>query len=136
MKNKLPTDLYYLAGSFITLLVILRIVFINEDLFAILKFSSSFFWIFVIPAFIMTYLYKINFIERFAISVVLSAALMGIGMYYLGLMGVNIKYSVMLLPIVYSSFSALVMVLYRVKTAPKKVMGLSVPAPNQQRSLA
>ncbi len=101
-KINMPRDLEYLIGSFLVLIAILKIVFINEDIFAVAKLAISFFWIFVLPGLPVTYIYrKINFIERFALASLIGAVLTGIGTYYTGLLGIHIKYSILLLPAIY-----------------------------------
>ena len=115
-KISVPRDLYMLAGAFIALIIILKIVFINEDIPTIARFTASFFWLLVLPAFPLTYIYKnLNFIERLSLSVVASAGLMGIGTYYLGLIGIHIRYSILLLPVVYICLTLLVLVLVKMR---------------------
>ena len=42
---------------------------------------------------------KIDFIERFIIGIALAAGMIGIISYYVGLMGLNVKYHAIVLPL-------------------------------------
>ncbi|MCH8004060.1 MAG: hypothetical protein IH934_05520 [Nanoarchaeota archaeon] len=50
----------------------------------------------------------LGFIERFIIGVALSAALIGIFSYYLGLLGLNINYQVIVLPLILILFGVII----------------------------
>lgn len=95
-------ELKYIGILFLLALVIFKIAFFNESLFVILRIVLALFWIFVLPGyFIMLYWNeKINFLERFVVGISLSAAIIGIFSYYIGLLGLNIKYHMVLLPVV------------------------------------
>ena len=91
----------YLGLAFLIGLVIFKIVFYQENLIALFMNVLSLFWIFALPGyFIMLYWKeKLGFLERFVIGLILSAAIIGILSYYLGLMGLNIKYHAIILPL-------------------------------------
>ena len=96
---------------FIVLIVVIfsfKIIFFNEPLFGILKAVVSFFWLFLIPGFcILNYWKKrLNSIERIILSIPISFAYIGIFSYYFGLVGINIGYSTIILPLI--TLSALV----------------------------
>ena len=92
----------YLSFLFLIALVIFKIAFLNENLIVLLRNVLSLFWLSVIPGyFIMLYWHeKIDFIERFFVGIMLSAAIIGISSYYAGLLGLNIKYHAILMPLV------------------------------------
>ncbi|MBW2996329.1 hypothetical protein KY332_03445 [Candidatus Woesearchaeota archaeon] len=52
------------------------------------------------PGFFITYSLKLKFLERIIIGGPISAAIVGILAYYLGLMGVDLLYSFILLPLI------------------------------------
>ncbi len=85
---------------FLLVLVIFKIAFYKEDFTVLLRTVLSLFWLFALPGYcIMLYWHdKLDFMERFIIGIILSAGITGILSYYLGLIGLNIKYHTILLP--------------------------------------
>ena len=104
MKKKVfdSLELKYIGILFLLALIIFKIAFFKENLIVLLRNVLSLFWLFVLPGyFIMLYWKeKLSFAERFVIGIALSAAIIGIFSYYLGLMGLNIKYHTIVLPLV------------------------------------
>ncbi len=96
--------------SFVIVVLILRIIFLNEAFIVLLKAAASVYWVFVLPGIGLTYLLRdLTFIERFAASVAIGAALVGVSSYYLGLLGVHIKYSAIVVPAIFIAVSAIMM---------------------------
>jgi len=97
----LKKELMYALFLFLIALVIFKIAFFNENLVVLLRNVLSLFWLFVIPGyFIMLYWQeKLDFIERFFAGIILSAAVIGISSYYFGLIGLNIKYHAVFMPL-------------------------------------
>ncbi len=95
-------ELMYIGLLFLIVLIIFKIAFFKENITIILRTVLSLFWLFVLPGYFIMFYWneKINFIERFVIGIALSAAIIGIFSYYIGLMGLNIKYHAILLPVV------------------------------------
>lgn len=93
-------ELFYILILFFIALIIFKIAFSKENLIVLLRNVFSLFWLFVLPGyFIMLYWKeKLEFLERLIVGVVLAAAVIGISSYYLGLIGINIKYHIVLLP--------------------------------------
>ena len=87
---------------FVMGLIIFKILFYKEAFITILRTVAAFFWIFVLPGFSLMYYWheKIGFIERFVIGIAVSAAVIGITSYYVGLFGLHIKYHGFLLPFI------------------------------------
>ncbi|MFC1454712.1 hypothetical protein ACFLQI_01345 [Candidatus Undinarchaeota archaeon] len=99
-----------LGASFLLLFLLLKIVFFKESLFTILKVDFAFFWIFLLPGLPLTYLFKFpQFYQRLIIGSALGASLIGFSSYYLGLLGLNVLYSGILLPPIYAAITILVM---------------------------
>lgn len=94
-------ELMLIGLSFLLLLVIFKLVFFKENLLVLFRNVLSLFWLFVLPGyFVMLYWKeKLNFLERFVIGIALAAGIIGIFSYYLGLIGLNIRYHVALLPL-------------------------------------
>lgn len=101
--NKLKDEVKPLGILFLLSIIILKILFYKESILIILKLVASFFWMFILPGFILMYNWqeKINFIERLIISIALSAAIIGISSYYLGIIGIHIKFHGILLPAIF-----------------------------------
>ncbi len=95
-------ELQYLGILLIAALIIFKIAFFKEDTIILLRNVLSLFWLFVLPGyFIMRYWKeKIGFVERFFIGTLLSAAIIGISSYYIGIAGLNIKFHAMILPLI------------------------------------
>lgn len=94
-------ELMLIGLSFLLLLVIFKLVFFKENLLVLFRNVLSLFWLFVLPGyFVMLYWKeKLNFLERFVIGIALAAGIIGIFSYYLGLIGLNVKYHTVLLPL-------------------------------------
>ena len=92
----------YLGAVFLVLLLILKIVFFKEDFIVLARYAVSLLWLFIIPGF-FSMLYwgdNIEFIERIVVGFAVSAAVIGVFSYYIGLIGLNIKYHTFLLPLI------------------------------------
>ncbi len=91
----------YIVVTFFLSLAIFKIIFFKEDFFVLLKIILSLFWLFVIPGyFLMLYWKNLDFTERLVVGIALSAAIIGITSYYLGLIGLHIKFHAILLPLI------------------------------------
>ena len=95
-------ELKYIGMIFVLSLIIFKIAFYKENLVVLFRSVLSIFWIFVLPGYFILLYWKekLSFIERFIIGIVLSAAIIGVFSYYLGLIGLNIKYHVIVLPLI------------------------------------
>ncbi len=100
-----------IALSFIAFSLAIKILFFNESLITVLKLSLSVYWVFIIPGIGITYLFqKMGFIERFALSLAIGAALVGVSSYYLGIIGIHIKYSAIIVPAFFNIISIAIMI--------------------------
>ena len=74
-----------------------------ESFLIVLRTVFAFFWMFILPGFYLMYYWheKLSFLERFIVGIAVSASVIGISSYYLGLAGLNIKYHGILLPILF-----------------------------------
>lgn len=95
-------ELKYLGILFLLALIIFKIAFFKENIVVLIRTVVSLFLLFALPGyFIMLYWKeKIDFLERFVVGISLSAAIIGIFSYYTGLLGLDIKYHMFLLPVV------------------------------------
>ena len=97
----LKKELQYIGMLFLLSIIIFKIAFFKEDFIVLSRSVLSIFWLFVLPGYFIMFYWreKLEFIERFIIGIALSAGVIGISSYYLGLIGLNIKYHIFLLPL-------------------------------------
>ena len=102
LLHKIKKELIYIVISILFFIIVFKLIFYKQDLLTAARLVLSLFWAFAIPGyFLMLYWHdKIEFRERFAIGIGLGAAVIGILSYYLGLIGINIKWHGFLLPAV------------------------------------
>ncbi|MBI1935304.1 hypothetical protein HYS31_02585 [Candidatus Woesearchaeota archaeon] len=97
----LKKEMAYIGIVFVIALAAFKIAFLNENFFGVLRVVASVFWLFVLPGYCVMLYWKesLEFLERFVIGTILSAGIIGILSYYLGLMGLNVKYHAFVLPV-------------------------------------
>ena len=107
--NKAKKEFLYLLIIFITFSILFKIIFFKENLIVILRVILSIFWMFAIPGYFILFYWheKLEFAERLIMGIALSAAIIGIFSYYFGIMGLNIKYHIALLPLAMITASTL-----------------------------
>ena len=95
-------ELIYLGIVFLALFVILKVVFFKESFVVLARYAISLFWLFILPGYfaMLYWREKIEFMERIVIGFAVSAAVIGVFSYYIGLIGLNIKYHTFLLPMI------------------------------------
>lgn len=95
-------ELMYIGLLFIIALVVFKIAFFKGEVTVLLRTVLSLFWLFVLPGYFILLYWKekLGFMERFIVGIMVSAAIIGIASYYIGLIGLNIKYHTALLPLV------------------------------------
>jgi hypothetical protein len=91
-----------LGISFAVAFIILAAVFYKESAFVVLRLAAGIFWLFTIPGMAILWWWreKISPAAIVVMGTVLGMAVVGIASYYLGVLGVNIKYSGIILPII------------------------------------
>lgn len=101
LAEKIKEESIYLAILSAIFLIALKIVFYKENISTIIKTLFSVLYIIIIPGYsIMLFWAKeIEFKERLAIATVTGTIIMGLASYYLGILGVNMKYHLILLPL-------------------------------------
>ena len=100
--EQMKKEAKYLGLLFVIVLIAFQIAFFKENILVTLRYVLSLFWIFVLPGyFLMLYWHeKLGFLERILIGIALAAAVTGIFSYYIGLMGLHIKYHTIVLPLI------------------------------------
>ena len=102
IQDSLKKEMVYIVVLLIVEIVLLKIVFNKESLLITLKLALSLFWLFILPGFMLMYLFidKLNFIERVIAGTVLGMAFYGVIGYNLGVLGLSMKYQIWILPLV------------------------------------
>ena len=97
----LKKEMKYTCILFLLSVIIFKIAFYRENLIILLRNVLALFWLFVLPGYFMMLYWneRLEFLERFIVGIALSAAIIGILSYYIGLMGLNIKYHIFVLPL-------------------------------------
>ena len=95
-------ELIALGMAFAAIFIILQAVFYRENAAVVLRLAAGIFWLFTIPgaAILLPWKEKISPAAMAAMGTVLGMAVVGIASYYLGVLGVDIKYSGVILPII------------------------------------
>ena len=108
--SKLKKEISYIGILFILFIVIFKIIFFKENLMVVFRMIMSIFWLFALPGYALMFYWnnKLGFTERLIIGIVLSAAVIGISSYYLGLIGINIEYHPVILPPIMIFIGALI----------------------------
>ena len=91
----------YLGIIFLFSLAIFKIIFSKEELIILFRMILSLFWLFVLPGYFAMLYWgeKLDFTERLIVGIALSAAIIGISSYYIGIIGLDIKYHTILMPL-------------------------------------
>ena len=97
----LKKESLYLLYLFLVIIVAFKIAFFGDSFAVLMRSILSTSWLFVIPGyFSMLYWHeKLDFTQRVLIGTGLAAGLIGTVSYYLGIMGLNIKYHTIILPL-------------------------------------
>lgn len=99
-KKEFKAQLLLLSALFISLLVIFKIVLFKETLVTLFLALGVLFYSIIIPGVILlAYLNKkLGSFSRLVLGSVLAIALTGIASYYLGLLGLHVKYHPYIIP--------------------------------------
>ena len=100
--SKLKKEICIIGILLVLFILIFKIIFFKENLMVVFRTVLSLFWMFIIPGYFILFYWKekLNFTERLIIGIALSAAITGIFSYYLGIIGINIKYHTIILPLI------------------------------------
>ena len=111
MKYDIKKELSYLLIAIVALIIIIKIAFYKEDFIIILKTVLSFTWLFVLPGHftMLHWKEKIGFLERLIIGTGISAAIIGIALYHIGLSGIDIIPIGFIMPLIIIVFNLLIL---------------------------
>lgn len=98
--DKIREESAYLGIIALVSIIIFKIIFYNESMINVLRIVFSLLWLFGLPGYFLMLHWQesLDFRERFVVGIALAAAVVGISSYYLGLIGINIKYHGFILP--------------------------------------
>lgn len=101
IQSELKKEMICLAILLIVEIMLLKIIFYKESLYIVIKLSLSLFWLFILPGFMIAYLFaeNLNFIERLIAGIVTGMAFFGVIGYNLGVIGLPFKYQIWVLPL-------------------------------------
>ena len=118
--NKIKEELVYSLILLVISIVAIKIMFFKENFAVVLRLVLSFFGIFIIPGLALMFYWedKLSFSERLVVGVGLSAAIIGISSYYLGLIGLNIKHHTYILPLLLILMGVFIVIKKKTKSTP------------------
>ena len=121
--SKSKKDLGTLAIVLGVLLMVFKIAFYKETLVNTLKLFFSLVWVFVLPGFVLMLNWHENlqFFERLILGTGISAAIIGICSYYLGLLGLHTQYHGIILPFVLIGIGTIMLIRKSKETVPDQV---------------
>ena len=98
--DKIKEEAKRIGISALMVLIMFKAVFYSESLISIVKITMLFYWLFALPGFMIMCYWKekIDFIERLVIGTLLGAGIFGMTSYYFGLLGVHVKYMIIIAP--------------------------------------
>ncbi|MBI2653409.1 hypothetical protein HYX02_01220 [Candidatus Woesearchaeota archaeon] len=97
----LKNELLIIGLIFVVTFIAFKIIFLTENFFVVLRTVLAIFWLLVLPGYFIMFYWKeqLKFFERLIIGVAVGTAIIGLTSYYIGLLGLHIKYHTVLLPI-------------------------------------
>lgn len=122
MLDKLKKEAVNLLLLFLVFMIIFRVIYSKEDIITITKTVLSIFWLFVLPGFCLMYYWheNLDFVERLVIGTGLSAAVIGISSYYFGLIGLDVKYHSVILPLAMLGLAIFLIIKTKTKSSKDK----------------
>lgn len=98
----LKKELLIIGLLFIVVFIAFKIIFLQESFFVVLRTVFAIFWLFVLPGYFVMFYWKeeLKLFERLIIGIAVGTAVIGLSSYYIGLLGLHIKYHTVVLPIV------------------------------------
>jgi len=102
LQDKLKQELAFLIILVVISIILFKVLFYKETLIIILRTILSIFWLFILPGYAIMFYWnsELIFLERLIIGAVAGIAIIGVVGYNLGLLGLSIIYSAILLPLV------------------------------------
>ncbi len=106
-------ELLSLGIALVVLAVILKIAFYKDAVWNIIKMAGALFWLYVLPgyAILLHWSESLDFLERLIIGSVIGGVVVAALSYYVGLMGIHLKYHGIILPVIIIGVSLGVMYL-------------------------
>lgn len=101
----------YLIYLFITLVLIFKIVFYQEEIWVLFRTVLGFIGLFVIPGFALMYYWsnQFDFLERLIFGTVLGIGIVGLSSYYLTLFKISLHWQYLIIPLLIILASVILM---------------------------
>ena len=108
-------EFQFIGILFLLSMAIFKIAFFRESFIVLFRSVLSLFWLFVLPGYFIMFYWreKLEFVERIVIGIAVAAGIIGIFSYYAGVIGLNIKYHIFLLPLVIILVGSLINVKFK-----------------------
>ncbi len=118
-KKAIKGEAAGLLAAAAAMIVIMKIVFYRQDTVTTTRTALSLFWMLTLPGYALLYYWKekLSFAERIVIGTAAGAAVTAIASYYLGLLGVHVKYHGTILPIAMLVAAAIIAKLKKAPTS-------------------
>jgi len=98
MEVSALSSLRWLGRSFLCAFILAQLLFWRENPIVVGRLVMNFYWLWIIPGWFIVHRWTSDPLERFIASVPISLVLIGLGGYYLGLLGLKIGYSALVIP--------------------------------------
>lgn len=101
MDKDLKDEITKLLIFLVIIIIILKIVFYRQDIVTTTRTALALTWLFVLPGYALMFYWKekLDFAERIVIGTAAAAAVISITSYYVGLLGLHVKYHGIVLPV-------------------------------------
>lgn len=85
---------------FTAMVIVFKSIFISENFLVVVRTVIAIFWIIILPGFSAMFYWReeLKFYERLVIGIGIGVVVLGLSSYYLGILGLHIKYHTLLLP--------------------------------------
>ena len=85
---------------FAAMVIVFKSIFISENFLVVVRTVIAIFWIIILPGFsaMLYWREELKFYERLVIGIGIGVVVLGLSSYYLGILGLHIKYHSLLLP--------------------------------------
>jgi|TARA_B100002003_G_C13719308_1_gene360265 hypothetical protein len=112
--DKIKKDATNLGILLLVFTIIMKIILKNETLFTIIKVVLTYTWAFILPGFILLYYWKdkFSFLEQIIVGSGIGLSLVGTISYYAGLLGANVNYHFLWLPLLLNLISCYIAFVY------------------------
>lgn len=101
MDRQLKGEMLKLGIVLLLAIAAVKIAFYRQDFITTARTAAALWWMLALPGYALLYYWreKLGFTERAVIGTAAAAAVSAIASYYLGLLGLHVKYHAIVLPL-------------------------------------